>query len=397
MTHTFQRTVVREILEASTRPPHLLQVVTGPRQVGKTTAALQVAERWDGPVRYAAADQFLPPDPAWVRSTWDLARADARRAGRVALLVLDEVQKVRSWSEAVKAECDEDRRTDAAVRVVLLGSSALLLARGTSESLAGRFRLHRCLHWTFGECRQAFGWDLDEWLWKGGYPGTAPFGGDDEARRAYVRDALVETVLARDVLSLEAVARPALLRQVFALACRYPAQILSYNKMLGQLTDAGNTTTLAHYLDLLQRAFLVSGLPPHTTGAVRRRGGSPKLVLWNNALVTAFDPRDFQACRADAATWGRLVENAVGAHLLNHLQGRAVEVGWWRDRNLEVDFVLAAGPVVRPVEVKSGRPGSLPGLRAFTARHPAARPILVGQGGIPLEEFFLADPADLLA
>jgi uncharacterized protein len=396
MLPAFERTVVRGILDGCTRGPRLLQVVTGPRQVGKTTAALQVAGRWDGPARYTAADQFLPPGPEWIRSAWDLARADARRAGRPALLMLDEVQKVQAWSEAVKAEWDEDRRTGAEVHPLLLGSSALLLARGATESLAGRFRLHRCLHWTFGECREAFGWSLDEWLWKGGYPGVAPFGDDDEARRAYVRDALVEAVLARDVLSLEAVTRPALLRQVFALACRYPAQVLSYTKMLGQLHDAGNTTTLAHYLVLLERAFLASGLPPHASGAVRQRAGSPKLVLWNNALVTAFDPRPFDACRADAAGWGRLVENAVGAHLLNHLQGRAVEVGWWRDRNLEVDFVLSASPVIRPIEVKSGRPGALPGLRAFTARHPAARPLVVGSGGIPLEEFFLGDPVDLV-
>jgi predicted AAA+ superfamily ATPase len=391
----FERGIVQAVLDGCARTPDLLQVVTGPRQVGKTTAAHQVAARWEGPVRYQAADQFLPPGPEWIHAAWELARRDAARVGKPVLLVLDEVQKARDWSEAVKAEWDEDRRMGAPVRGVLLGSSALLLARGTTESLAGRFRLHRCPHWSYPECRDAFGWDLDIWLWKGGYPGVAQFGDDDEGRRAYVRDALVEAVLARDVLSLEPVNKPALLRQLFGLTCRYPAQILACNKMLGQLHDAGNTTTLAHYLDLLGRAFLVSGLAPYAT-SVRQRAGSPKLVLWNSALITAFDPRGFEAYRADAAGWGRLVENAVGAHLLNHLQGRGVQVGWWRDGDAEVDFVVAGAGAPLALEVKSGRPRSLSGLRAFTQRYPQARPLIVGQGGMPLEEFFSMEAGEIL-
>ncbi len=394
MKASFQRAVVGQVLGALERGPRRMHLITGPRQVGKTTAALQVIERWSGPTRYAAADQFLPPGPDWLLGAWELARLDARRAGR-ALLVLDEVQKVRGWSEGVKAAWDEDRREDLPLDVILLGSSALLLGPGATESLAGRFWLHRCLHWTFPECAGAFGWDLDTWIWRGGYPGTAPFD-DDQERRAYVRDALVEAVLARDVLAMETVTRPALLRQLFALAARYPAEALSYNKMLGQLQDAGNTTTLAHYLELLERAFLVSGLEPYAAGAVRRRGGSPKLVLWNNALVTAFEARSFEICRQDHALWGRLVENAVGAHLLNHLHGRGLELGWWRERDQEVDFVVSGGRAPWALEVKSvGRAGST-GLGAFLARHPSARPLLIGGGGMPLDEFFSHDPAELL-
>lgn len=394
MREPFQRQVVEQLLAALQSASPLLHVVLGPRQVGKTTAALQVAGRWKGPMRYGAADQFVPPGPEWVQSWWDLARADARRVGR-ALLVLDEVQKVRGWSEVVKAEWDADQRAGVSVQVILLGSSALLLGKGVTESLAGRFRIHRCLHWTFGECREAFAWDLDTWLWRGGYPGAAVFA-DEEERKAYVRDALVEAVLARDVLAMETVAKPALLRQLFGLACRYPAQSLSYTKMLGQLQDAGNTTTLAHYLQLLARAFLVSGLEPFATGAVRSRGGSPKLIAWNNALVTAFELRSFADVRSDHRAWGRLVENAVGAHLLNHLQGRNLELSWWREGDLEVDFVVRSGQGVRAVEVKSGRGGNRAGLGAFCARHRDARPLVLGSGGLALEEFFLCDPVALL-
>ncbi len=391
---TIDRALTERILARLLAPPELIQVIVGPRQVGKTTVARAVARRWDGPVRYAAADLPLPPGPEWLESEWHLARREA--VDRPVLLVLDEVQKVAGWSETVKACWDADRAAGRAVKVVLLGSSALLLARGTTDSLAGRFFLHRCLHWTFAECRTAFGWDLDRWLCFGGYPGAAVLADDEEAWVAYVRDALIETVLARDVLAMQAVAKPTLLRHLFALAGRFPAQILSYNKMLGQLQDAGNTTTLAHYLRLLETAFLISGLERFSAGAARSRGSSPKLVLWNNALVAALGHRRFAALRSDPAAWGRLVENAVGAHLVNSFQGLAYETTYWRHRNDEVDFVVRAGDALWAIEVKSGRPDKLAGLHAFRRQFPAARALVVGSGGMPLEEFFLADPRELI-
>jgi hypothetical protein len=281
--------------------------------------------------------------------------------------------------------------------VLLLGSSALLLARGTSESLAGRFFLHRCLHWSFPECRDAFGWDLDRWLFFGGYPGAAPLIDDAEAWRTYVNDALIETVLARDVLAMQSVAKPALLRQLFLLAARYPAHILSYNKMLGQLQDAGNTTTLAHYLRLLETAFLVSGLERYSPGKPRRKGSSPKLVLWNNALVSALSLRSFEQARADPVFWGRLVENAAGAHLLNHLQGLSYDVAYWRERNEEVDFVVLSAGAPWALEIKSGRPERPSGLAALARKaSPRLRPLIVGSGGLALQEFFSTDPRTLL-
>jgi uncharacterized protein len=390
----YERPLVHQLLKALSSGPELIHIVTGPRQVGKTTVATTVADRWPGPTRYAAADELLPPKPEWIQSQWQLARRDAQ-AGPC-LLVLDEVQKVPGWSEVVKGLWDADRRARRRVKVLLLGSSALLLAEGTSESLAGRFMLHRSLHWSLKECREAFGWDLDRWLFFGGYPGAAPFADDVAQWRAYVRDSLIEAVLARDILSLQRVTKPALLRHLFALACQFPAQALSYNKMLGQLQDAGNTTTLAHYLDLLETAYLVTGLERFSLGHVRSRGSTPKLVSWNNALVSAVDLRAFNEAREDSAWWGRLIENAVGAHLVNNLASTSYEVSWWREGRYEVDFVVRGGRKLWAIEVKSGRDGSPAGLDAFVRNHPKTKTLLIGTGGWPLEEFLSADPAEVL-
>jgi hypothetical protein len=264
------------------------------------------------------------------------------------------------------------------------------------ESLAGRFLLHRCPHWSWAECRKAFGWDLNRWLCFGGYPGAAPLADDEPLWKRYVADSLVEPAIARDVLQLQTVHKPALLRHLFAFAAAFPAQCVSYNKMLGQLQDVGNTTTLAHYLKLLETAFLVSGLELYSAGRGRRRGSSPKLILWNSALIHALSPlSSAQACR-DGAWWGRVVENAVGAHLLNHLPEPIWQVTYWRQGNQEVDYVVTRGREMWALEVKSGRPGRLSGLAAFRDRYPRSQALLIGGEGIPLEMFFARSPADFL-
>jgi predicted AAA+ superfamily ATPase len=279
-------------------------VLVGPRQTGKTTAASQVSAGWGGPVIRASADGPLPPGPDWIETHWERARRAERDTGRVVLLVLDEVQKARGWSESVKALWDGDRHTGTKVQPLVLGSSALLVQAGLTESLAGRFFVHRSNHWPYPECAEAFRFSLDEWLYFGGYPGAAVFRRDEAAWRRYISDSLVEPAIARDVLALERVTKPALLRQLFALAARHPAEILSFTKMLGTLQDAGNTVTLAHYLRLLDAAFLVTGLERLSEGP-RERGSSPKLVVRNNALVACVvdDPRRLdlfdRAARAD--------------------------------------------------------------------------------------------------
>lgn len=392
----FEREVVARVCERVRRGPPLIQILVGARQVGKTTIATQALEHLGCPQVFAAADTPLPPGPEWVETHWRRARHLAQENSGPVVLALDEIQKVRGWSEEVKRLWDEDRRQKRAVHVILLGSSALLLQRGLVESLAGRFFLHRCPHWSWAECRAAFGWSLERWLCFGGYPGAAPLVSEPSQWRQYVADALIETVLARDVLQLQTVNKPALLRHLFALAACFPAQVFSYNKMLGQLQEAGNTTTLAHYLQLLETAFLVSGLELYLAGQQRKRGSSPKLILWNQALVSALATRDPSTAQQDPTWWGRLVENAVGAHLLNHLQGLSWRVTYWRDGADEVDFVVTGERRTWALEVKSGRAGRLSGLAAFQRRYPKAGHLLVGGTGIPLEEFFASDPRRIL-
>ncbi|MBM3977211.1 MAG: ATP-binding protein [Planctomycetes bacterium] len=386
------RPLVTTLLAALQHEKPLLHVLIGPRQVGKTTAAGHVCQQLDWPFVEATADAPLPHPPEWIETHWKLARRRLSTTNPRALLVLDEIQKVRGWSEIVKRLWDEDVKARTGLRVLLLGSSSLLVQRGLTESLAGRFFLHRAPHWSFAECRASFHWDLDRWLYFGGYPGAASFIDDESMWRRYVNDSLVETVLARDVFQLQAIAKPALMRQLFALAAQYPAQILSFNKMLGQLQDAGNTVTLAHYLSLLETAFLASGLPLYTKGIARRRGSSPKLVLWNNALVNAAGSLGFEAARADGSYWGRLVENAVGAHLSNHLQGAPWHIAYWREGDAEVDYVVSRGSRTWALEVKSGRGGRTSGLAAFARRYPRAATWIVGSTGIPLDEFFAESP-----
>jgi predicted AAA+ superfamily ATPase len=384
----YSRPLVAELAAACRRKPPLIQVIAGPRQVGKTTAAAQLVDLLGWPSIQAAADQPLPPGPEWIETQWQLARTLEPAAGQRVLLVLDEIQKVSGWSETVKRLWDDEKRARGPVLPILLGSSALLVQRGLTESLAGRFFLHRCPHWSWPECRAAFRWSLSRWLYFGGYPGAAPLAGEASTWKRYIADSLIETVLSRDVLQLQPITKPTLLRHLFALAATYPAQMLSYNKMLGQLQDAGNTVTLANYLRLLETAYLVSGLELFSKGQMRKRGSSPKLVLWNNALVNALSLLSPKQAMADGGWWGRLVENAVGAHLTNGLQGPDWSVTYWRDGDAEVDFVVAHGTRVWALEVKSGRPGKVSGLQAFRRKYPRAKVWLVGENGIKLEDFF---------
>jgi len=392
--NNFKRSLVPLLVNELEKQQPVFQVLTGPRQVGKTTIAYQVMDQLPFPSLYASADSPLPPGPEWIETQWRRAEVEADRTGGAVLLVLDEVQKVRGWSESLKSKWDAAIRTSRDIRLLILGSSALLIQAGLSESLTGRFFLHRCGHWSFQECVDAFGWDLPRWLYFGGYPGAAAFSDDERKWKRYVTDSLIETVLARDVLQLQKITKPTLLRHLFALSATFPAQILSYNKMLGQLQDVGNTTTIAQYLRLLETAFLVSGLELFSRGSVRKRGSSPKLLLWNNALVNALSNRSFDDSIADTSWWGRLVENAVGGYLLGTLSPADYAITYWRERDREVDFVIARGIKLWAIEVKSGRSGKTTGLELFRTRYPDAQILIVGGNGIPLQEFFAA-PAEM--
>ena len=382
-----------ELLARLREPRRFIQVVAGARQVGKTTLVGQAAERSGLPYHTASADEPAMRGVGWLATQWETARLLTDGNGTSdALLVLDEIQKIPDWSETVKRLWDEDTRRGRPLRVVLLGSAPLLVQRGLTESLAGRFEVLRLPHWSFAEMHAAFGWTLDQYLFYGAYPGAAPLVGQHDRWSSYIRDSLVETTISRDVLLLSRVDKPALLRRLFELGCAYSGQILSYTKMTGQLQEAGNTTTLAHYLDLLAGAGMLVGLQKYAGGVVRRRGSSPKLQVLNTALMSALSGLTLAEARANREFWGRLVESAVGAHLANAAAGGEVDVFYWRDRNREVDFVLHAGRRLAAIEVKSGRArNARPGLDAFATSFQPDRSLIVGSDGIDLEQF-LATP-----
>jgi uncharacterized protein len=385
----FARPQGRELAQRLAGPRRFLQVVAGPRQVGKTTLVRQVLGELRLPTVQASADEPALRGRGWIEQQWEAARLLAGESGRRgAVLALDEIQKVPGWSETVKRLWDEDGVRPLPLKVVLLGSAPLLVQRGLSESLAGRFEVLRLPHWSLLEMREAFGWPVERYLFFGGYPGAAPLVREPRRWARYVKDALVETTISRDVLLLTRVDKPALLRQLFELACGYSGRELSYQKMLGQLQDAGNTTTLAHYLELLAAAGMVTGLQKFAGDRARRRASSPKLQVLNTALLTAQSGLTPREARADPELWGRLVESAVGAHLANAAATGVCELFYWRDGGLEVDFVVRAGRRVTAIEVKSGRRrGRLSGLAAFSAAFRPDRKLLVGGDGIPVESF----------
>ena len=267
---------------------------------------------------------------------------------------------------------------------------------GLKESLAGRFEVLPCTHWSWKECRDCFHWTLDQYLYFGGYPGSAELIGDEARWARYIRESLIEPTISRDVLLLHRVEKPNLMHRLFHLACESAGQILSYNKMLGQLTDAGNTTTLAHYQRLLEQAYLLRGLPRWTGAAVGRRASSPKWTPLNTALITSISGRSFEDWRNSPDLWGRLVESAVGAHLVNSSFLLGSEVYYWRERNWEVDYVVKMGDKLVGIEVKTSRLASpSPGMAAFQRRFNPLRMLLVGGTGVPLEEFMELAPSRL--
>ena len=416
---TYEREQISTLLSRLDEAPERLIFVTGPRQTGKTTLVRQALDRIDCPCRYLPVDEpasaALPSfrggdesafafsddtnfsntgerDTRWLVRQWERARWEADRSERGFVLALDEIQKIPDWSEAVKGLWDADRHHGRRLHVILLGSAPLLMQRGMSESLAGRYETIRLTHWSFAEMSAAFDFDLPSYVYFGGYPGAASLVHEQDRWRAYVTDAIVEPNIERDILAMQRVDKPVLLKRLFELGAQYSGQILSYTKMLGQLQDAGNTTTLARYLDLLATAGLIVSLPNHAGAAHRRRASTPKLNVLNTALMAALSGYTFEEAKADRSFWGRMVESTIGAHLFNSAAPE-VRLHYWRHRDREVDFVLTRGPKLGGVEVKSGalRTGHS-GLEEFGKRFDGAATVLVGDGGIPLTEF-LSVPA----
>jgi hypothetical protein len=391
---TYKRPAYQVLLKRLEEPRRFMQVLAGPRQVGKTTLIQQVLADVGAPSHYASADEPVTKDSVWVEQQWDAARRFVSGPGKApaAVLVLDEIQKVPGWSEIVKFLWDQDSAKRLPLRVVVLGSAPLLVQRGLSESLAGRFEVIPITHWSLAEMKEAFGWSLDQYIYHGGYPGAAPLVEDARRWRQYVLHSLVETTISKDILEMRRVDNPALLRRLFELGCQYSGQILSLTKMLGQLQDRGNTSTLAHYMDMLRGCGLLEGLQKYAGQKVRQRASSPKLQVHNNALLTALENVGFKDARQDPEHWGRLVESSVGAHLVNSARVSDLDVFYWRDVNQEVDFVLVKGGKIIAIEVKSTRRRtSLPGIAAFAGHFRVHKKLLVGGQGIGVEEFLTTD------
>ena len=377
-------------------PRRFIQVMAGPRQVGKSTLMDQVLADCSLPNYLFNADGIDEEDTDWIRRIWESARSqmDTKQQAE-AVLVIDEIQKIKNWSEIVKREWDADTRNRRQLKVFLLGSSRLMLRKGLTESLAGRFELIRLGHWTFQEMKDAFGWTLDQWIYYGGYPGTAAFVKDMRRWRKYVKESLVAPAIEKDVIMTSSIYKPALMKQLFELGCSYSAELLSLTKTLGQLQDAGNVTTLTSYLEILDECNLLTGLQKYANDAARRYQSIPKYQVYNNALLTAYRGTTYEKDRIDTRIWGRWVESAVGTYLLGGADEGGYKVYYWRERSDEVDYIIVRQGEVVALEVKSGRRGMNSGLPKFRERFHPKRDLVIGTDGIPFADFFTMDIEDL--
>lgn len=373
-------------------PRKFIQVVMGPRQVGKSTVVKQVLAELDMPYQFYSADDVPATNHTWISDCWSAVRSLKENRGvDTMLLVIDEIQKVHNWSEAVKKEWDDDTFHDRDIKVLLLGSSRVLLERGLSESLGGRFEEIRMSHWGYAEMRDCFGFTLDQYLFFGGYPGAAPLIGDEERYRQYIRSAIVEATINKDILMDTPIGKPALLRRTFELGAAYSGQLLSLNKMLGNLQDAGNTTTLAGYVQLLDEAGLLTGLQKYSIDTARRKSSIPKFQVYNNALKTIYHPYTFEQTILDRKAWGHIFESGIGAYIISQAFVHRLEVFYWRERNDEVDFVLRRQGSSVAIEVKSNAAKRTAGLDTFRRMFEPQTALIVGDGGISAGEFLSMD------
>ena len=393
----FHRIHFKSLSQRLVEPRAFMQVLVGPRQVGKTTLVGQLLNAIELPNYSISADGVPNANTSWLQQQWSVARQRFKQSDASEfILAIDEIQKITNWSETVKAEWDNDTQNSISIKVILLGSSRLLLQQGLTESLAGRFELTYLGHWSYTEMKTAFDWTADQFAWFGGYPGSARLVNDELRWKRYVNDALIEPSISRDILSLSRVDKPALLRRLFEFGCLYSGQLLSYNKMLGQLLDAGNTTTLAHYLDLLDSAGLLSGLEKYAGDRLRQRLSSPKFQVHNTALIAALHPFSFSEITQQPDQWGRIVESAVGAHLINHARQEGFRLYYWREGNDEVDFVIEHRSKTVAIEVKSGTiRNNLAGMENFRRQFEPTKLLLVGQTGLSWQEFLTINPLEL--
>ncbi|MCO5256362.1 MAG: ATP-binding protein [Lentimicrobium sp.] len=394
----YERIDLQKLKKRIEEPRKFVQVVYGPRQVGKTTMVLQLTKQLPFQSMVVTADDVPAADRSWIRDSWNEARRRLSVSeGQEFLLVIDEIQKIDNWSESVKKEWDEDSTAMRNIKVIIMGSSRLLIQKGLTESLAGRFETTYLTHWSYKEMHDAFGWDGNQYIWFGGYPGAATLIENELRWKAYIRDSLIETSISKDILMLTRVDKPALLKRLFEIGCTYSAQIIALNKIQGELQEKGNLTTLSNYLSLLEGAGLLTGLEKFSGDIIRKRASRPKFQVFNNALLSAQSYKTYDEITKERNEWGRFVESAIGAHLLNASLNKQFNLYYWNENNQEVDFVMESGNRLIGIEVKTGKDSRNRGIGKFEA---AFRPIAtfrVGTDGIPVEEFLASDPYALFS
>lgn len=392
----YKRPQFAEVFDRMNEPRKFIQVLAGPRQVGKSTLIDQVLAECQIPHYLYNADGVDENDTDWIRRIWESTRTlmDTRQQTE-AVLVIDEIHKIKRWSEIVKREWDADTRGKRQLKLFILGSSRLMLRKGLTESLAGRFELIRLGHWTLQEMEDAFGWTLDEWIYYGGYPGSASLIKDMRRWKKYIKESLVAPAIEKDIILTSNIYKPALMKQLFELGCTYSAELLSLTKALGQLQDAGNVTTLSSYLEILNQCNLLAGLQKYANDEARRYQSVPKYQVYNNALLTAYKGTSYEKGRIDPQIWGRWVESAVGAYLLGGAEEGSYNVYYWRERSNEVDFIIVRQGEVIAFEVKSGRRGMNSGLPKFCELFQPKHALVIGTDGIPFDDFFRMKIEDL--
>lgn len=392
----FKREQIHTLKKRVLEKRRFIQVVIGPRQVGKTTMVNQLLKEAKIPNLYVSTDAAPNTNRVWIEQQWQTARILYDQSeSKDFIFIIDEIQKIQNWSEEIKKFWDEDTRKKINIKLIMLGSSSLLIQKGLTESLAGRFELIRLGHWSFKEMNKAFGWNLKQYIWFGGYPGSADLIEDENRWKKYISESLIETSISKDILLMTRVDKPALMKQLFELGCSYSGQVLSYNKILGQLQDAGNTTTLSHYLSLLNNAGMLAGLEKYSSKKVRTKGSSPKFQVHNTALLSAIMNESFEEIQKKPEKWGRVVESAIGAHFINYSLLKDINLYYWRQGNDEVDFIIERKGKVIAIEVKSGPSIIAPGLKIFKQKFNPLKILLVGKTGLSVGEFLKLNPSEL--
>ena len=384
---------IRQFLE-ETRNSML--VLTGPRQVGKTTLITHLLKSLNTPSLYTQASEAAGQSTQWISEKWQTARLQLNNTKATEfILVIDEVQRIEGWSKTIKEEWDYDTRNKINLKMVILGSSRLQLINWINEGLKKQTTIIHVPHWSFTQMQETFDFSLEQYLWFGGYPGAAKKIKNEKNWRNYLLNTLIEPSISKDVYMTGRIDKPAMLHRLFEIGCRYSGQIVSLTKILRQLQNGGNTTTLANYIKLLDSAGILTALNKSSLKSESQRASIPKLQVYNNGLTNALKPIKFKSALLNPIQWGHVCESAIGAHLVNHAISENYRVEYWRDRNAEVDYVVQYKDKKIGIEIKNKVMPKTSGAKLFTQELNPYKMLSIGDKGIPISEFLKMNPIDM--